>query len=290
MRTPSFEVCMTYLFRGLWSVLAVSFVISITSCAGESSSPTAPSNTPAPSPAPAPAPSPSPSPSPQPSPAFGLSAISLSQSDVESQAQPLATVFLTSLAPVGGIDVALSSSDTIAARIPTSVTVAAGTSSATFTIITNTVTASTRVTITASYAGVTRTATLTVLPPTLTAVFTVRSPAKGADSCLLGPSSGDIDCDTDGRSSRGLNVERYHWSYFTGPLPLGHTTTDGLSKPRLTNGCAFFEGARGGDNADGSKYVQMTIELVVEDRSGARSGPTRRAIKLYPSGLCGFSY
>jgi hypothetical protein len=189
---------------------------------------------------------------------------------------------------VGGVIVTLSS-DSTAAQVPASVTVAGGASSASFTVLTSTVAAATRATITAALSGVTRTTALTVMPPTLTAQFTVRSPAKGADSCVLGPSPDDLDCDTDGRGSRGF-ATKWHWSYWTGGTPLTHTSADGLSKPRLTTGCAFLQTARGGDNPDGSKYLQMTIELVVENGSGQRSSPVQRAVKLYPNFTCGFNY
>jgi uncharacterized membrane protein len=48
--------------------------------------------------------------------------------------------------------------------VPPSVTVAAGASSANFTVSTSAVTVSTQVNISASYAGVTKTAPLTVVP------------------------------------------------------------------------------------------------------------------------------
>jgi hypothetical protein len=214
--------------------------------------------------------------------------VSLSASEVESQAQPQGTVTLTSAAPVGGVIVALSS-DSTAAQVPASVTVAGGASTASFTVLTSTVAAATRATITATLSGVTRSTALTVMPPPLTAQFTVRSPAKGEDSCVMGPSPDDVDCDTDGRSSRGF-ATKWHWSYWTGGTPLTHTSTDGLSKPKLATGCAFLQTARGGDNPDGSKYLQMTIELVVENASGARSSAVRRPVKLYPNHLCGFNY
>jgi hypothetical protein len=281
---------MRCVFRGVPSVLVVGFVISVTGCAGGSSTPTAPSGNPAPSPAPAasPAPSPSPSPGPQPPTGLALAGVSLSESEVESQAQPQGIVSLTTVAPAGGVVVTLSSSDPITVRVPASVTIEGGASTASFGAITTSVSATTQATISASYGGVTRGATLTVRPPVLTALFTVRSPARGVDSCVLGPTD-DVDCAIDGTSSRGF-VERWHWSYWAGGSALGHTTTTGLSKPRLPTRCAFLEGARGGDNADGSKYIQMTIELVIEDRSGTRSSAVRRAVKLYPDRLCGFSY
>ena len=48
---------------------------------------------------------------------------------------------------------------------------------------------------------------------------------------------------------------------------------------------ATFTGAM-----DGRLNIQMTIELVVQDRLGNRSSPVRRALRLYPNRLCGFSY
>src|SRR5205807_7533971 len=74
------------------------------------------------------------------------------------------TVTLSRAAPSGGAAVALSSNNTTAARVPASVTVAAGATTANFTVSTSAVTASTAVTISAAYAGTTRTATLTVNP------------------------------------------------------------------------------------------------------------------------------
>ncbi len=56
----------------------------------------------------------------------------------------------------------LSSSNSSVASVPSTVTVAAGSKSATFTIKTNRVSNSTSVTITASQGGITKTATLTV--------------------------------------------------------------------------------------------------------------------------------
>src|SRR5262249_13995368 len=75
------------------------------------------------------------------------------------------TVTLSSAAPSGGAVVALLSGNTNAATTPASVTVAAGASSANFTVTSRAVTSSTVVTVTANYSNVTRTGTLTVNPP-----------------------------------------------------------------------------------------------------------------------------
>lgn len=273
-------------FRALLLAGSSILVISFTGCE-DATSPSAPSETPARAPVSAPSPAPAPAPQP-PRAGFGLVSVSLSQSTVESQAQPQGIVSLTGAAPTGGILVTLSSSDTSVVRVPASVIVAAGASSATFLVTTSTVQATTGATITASFGGVARTTTLTVLPPTLTASFTVRSPRKGADSCVLGPPD-EVDCDTDGSASRGF-VEKWHWTYSTAGSSLSHTTAAGLSKPKISSGCGFLQFARGGDNPDGSRYIQMTIELAVEDGAGSRSSPMRRAVKLYPNRLCGFTY
>jgi hypothetical protein len=275
---------MRRLFRGIAALVATTFVITLTACSSGGSSPTGPS----PSSTATPAPSPSPSPGQPPPAAFGIAAITLSQSEVESQAEPQATLSLTSAAPAGGVLVTLSSSNSSAVQVPSAVIVPAGLSATTFTVITSSVVATTAVTISASYGSVTRTAALTVLPPTLRASFTVRSPAKGADACLLGPTD-DVDCSLDAASSRGF-VARWHWRYWAGVQVLGHTTSNAVSRPALGTRCAFLDGSRGGDNPDGTKYVQMTIELVVEDGWGALSAPVHRAVKLYPNSLCGFSY
>ena len=74
------------------------------------------------------------------------------------------TVALSGPALSGGAQVALFSSNSAVASVPSSVTVPAGATSATFTVSTSAVTASTTVTISASYSGATRSASLTVTP------------------------------------------------------------------------------------------------------------------------------
>ncbi len=81
------------------------------------------------------------------------------------------TVTLDEAAPTGGIAVALTSSNTTAASVPSSITVAAGAISKTFTVTSHTVTAYTSATITATANGLSKTASLIVAPkgtPTFT--------------------------------------------------------------------------------------------------------------------------
>jgi len=93
-----------------------------------------------------------------------LSSLTLNPTSVTGGAQTsTGTVTLSGPAPTGGAQVVLSSNNA-AASVPTGVTVAAGATSATFTVTTTAVAASTPAAISASYAGVTKTASLTVTP------------------------------------------------------------------------------------------------------------------------------
>jgi len=96
--------------------------------------------------------------------AAGLSAVSVSPTSVVGGGVAQGTIMLTGGAPSGGALVSLSSSNPSVSSVPSSVTVAAGASTATFAVSTSAVGANTGVTITATYGGVSRTTTLTVTP------------------------------------------------------------------------------------------------------------------------------
>jgi len=97
-----------------------------------------------------------------------LSSLSLNPASVTNGSASIGMVTLSAPASAGGAVVALGSSNTAVATVPTSVTVAAGAPSATFTVSTNSLTAcaTSGATISATYGGVTRSATLTVTPAT----------------------------------------------------------------------------------------------------------------------------
>jgi len=123
---------------------------------------------------------------PAPPPPPTLSSVALNPTSVRGGNSSTGTVTLSGAAPAGGAPVALSSSNTTAARVPSSVTVAAGATSATFTVSTTAVAAVTTVTISASYGGVTQTASLSVTPPPLP---TVSSLTLNPTSVIGGASS-----------------------------------------------------------------------------------------------------
>jgi len=133
-----------------------------------------------------------------PPPPASLSSVTVNPTSVTGGNPSQGTVTLTSAAPTGGAVVTLSSGSS-SASVPTSVTVAAGATTANFTLTTLTVSSSTPVTITAAHNSVTRTATLTVNP-----VPTGPLPAPS----LISPGN-------DARFSPGQNIT-FDWSDVSG--------------------------------------------------------------------------
>jgi hypothetical protein len=91
-----------------------------------------------------------------------LSSVTLNPTSVTGGASSTGTVTLANPAPTGGASVTLASSNTMVASTPSSVTVTAGSTSATFTVTTSPVIFSTSVTISATYQGTTQSANLSV--------------------------------------------------------------------------------------------------------------------------------
>src|SRR5205085_11078694 len=109
------------------------------------------------------------------------------------------TVTLNGPAPSGGQIVTLTSSNTAAATVPASITVAAGAMSATFTVSTTAVKNATTSTITATCNSGSAFATLTINPPALSSLsFNPTSVKGGATTQLtttltgLAPSGGIV--------------------------------------------------------------------------------------------------
>jgi hypothetical protein len=117
---------------------------------------------------------------------LGLSTVSVNPTAVVGGNQSTGTVVLNSVAPGGGVSVALST-DNAVAGVPASVTIPAGQSSASFAVSTTAVAASTTAKITATYNGTSRVTTLTVNPPP--APITVSALALNPTSVNGGSSS-----------------------------------------------------------------------------------------------------
>jgi hypothetical protein len=127
-----------------------------------------------------------------------LTSLAVTPTTVAGGASSTGTVKLSAPAPSGGTVVSLSDNSAVAA-VPASVTIAAGSTSRTFTVTTSAVSSSTVVTITATNAGVTRTATLTVNPA---------GPGTLPAPSLVSPA-------TDARFNSGQTIT-FDWSDVTG--------------------------------------------------------------------------
>jgi uncharacterized repeat protein (TIGR03803 family) len=102
-----------------------------------------------------------------------LASLTLNPPSVTGGQSATGTVTLSTAAPSGGTAVTLSSSNSSVGSVPSTVTVAAGATAASFTVITNAVTTSTSVTISGTYNGSTQSATLMVAPPVTTDTVTI---------------------------------------------------------------------------------------------------------------------
>jgi hypothetical protein len=98
--------------------------------------------------------------------AGSLSSVTVNPTSVVGGTSSTGTVTLAAAAPAGGAVVTLSSSNATVAQVPASVTVAAGATTANFTIPTSPVVSNASATITGTY-GATKTSSLTVTAPTL---------------------------------------------------------------------------------------------------------------------------
>lgn len=135
-----------------------------------------------------------------PGPAVGVAEVTLTPSTVSGGSGASGSVRLSSAAPPGGIVVALSSAG-VAATTPAQVSVAGGSTSATFAVMTTPVPTTQSVTIAATYGTSTAAAVLTVTPAV------VSSPTLSAPS-LLSPA-------TDARWAPGVS-RVFDWSDVAG--------------------------------------------------------------------------
>jgi hypothetical protein len=242
-------------------------------------------NTAAPTPTPTPAPTPTPTPTPPPPPPAepaALESIAVDPASVEGQATPTGTITLTAAAPAGGAVITMQSGNPDAAKVPSSVTVAAGQRTATFTVDTSTVPLPSQVTLQATYLGVTKLVVLTVRSPALIARFLVTSPSKGSGACSIIDSGGAIDCAFDSTTSSGF-IANHIWTLKVGSTETTFTGGGGNAYTPPTS-CAAFQGG----SLDGNGSIAVSVTLVVEDRGGNKSSGQSGTVLISPSGRCGY--
>ena len=258
--------------------LLAAALIALSGCGDEPT--TTPTPTPTP-PAPAPAPTPTPTPTPPPTPA-ALESITLNPSTVPSQSQPTATVKLTAAAPTGNAVITLETNNPDVAKVPANVSIAAGATTATFTIETSTVRTPTTVVIEAKYLGVAARADLVVTPPGVNASFRVVSPSRGDDVCVITDATGAVDCVFD--ASRSTGFVTYRWTLTMGSNELTINQPEGAPVFTPATTCSFLAG--GSLSSEGT--VPMGVALQVRDRQGNTSTTGPRTISVVPGGLCGY--
>ena len=195
---------------------------------------------------------------------------------------PTGTVTLTAAAPAGGAVVTLQSGNNDAAKVPSSVMVAAGEKTATFRVETSTVPTNVQVTLQATYLGVTKLFVLSVRSPALIARFSVLSPSKGTNGCSVIDASGSIDCVFDATSSGGF-VANNIWTLKVGSTETTFTAPGGATFTPVTV-CANLQGG----TLDGQGAISMLVTLVVDDRAGNKSAAQSMPVALYTSNRCGY--
>jgi hypothetical protein len=210
-----------------------------------------------------------------------LSSVTINAGTIVGQGQPTGTVTLSAPAPTGGALVRLESSNTDAARVPSNVTVAAGATTATFTVNTSTVDSKRNVTITATYADVARTATLEITLPRPRASFTVISPTLGEDKCRMIERGLELDCRLDGSKSDG-RIVRWQWQLEVQERVSADKPEPGFNEIDVT--CKFVQG-RSGDRDSIGLYTTMSVRLEVTDKDGDQN-TTSRNVRLYFDDVC----
>ena len=188
---------------------------------------------------------------------------------------------MTAAAPSGGATIRLESSNIDAARVPATVTVPAGSTSATFAVSTATVDTRKEITIRATYADLARTVTLVVTLPRPRASFTVTSPTLGSDRCRMIERGLELDCRLDGSSSDGRIVK---WSWSLEAQERVTSDKPDAAFNEIDVDCGMVEGISGDTDSNG-RYTSMRVSLEVTDRDGDRN-QTSRNVRLYFDGVC----
>ena len=213
-----------------------------------------------------------------------LSLISLSTPSVVGGNSVNGTVILTAAAPAGGAVVSLSGSGPV--TVPASVTVPAGSASATFTILTTVVGSAGTGTINASYGGGSKSATLSVTPPTVaTASFGVTGPST-TETCELANSGNTLNCTFNGSSSTAPGtITAWDWSYGVAPAT---TSVPNQPGPTLTNpgfNCSLLPAP---PLPAGEPWFTLIVTLKIHDDRGNVGEATNPGVRLLPQGACGF--
>jgi hypothetical protein len=194
----------------------------------------------------------------------------------------IGTATLTAPAPTGGAVVSLSGGDPV--TVPESVTVPAGSLSATFSILTRTVGGTIAATISGSYGGASASAVLSVTRTTVaTASFGVSGPVE-TETCTLVNHGNTINCTFNGSTSTAPGtIIAWDWSYGIATTFAQTTTGPVLTMPTVN--CSLLPASLPPD----STWFTMIVTLTIHDNLGNVSAQAvDRGVRLFPQGVCGF--
>jgi hypothetical protein len=214
-----------------------------------------------------------------------LMSIAMANASVVGGEAIIGTATLSSAAPAGGAIVTLSGSDPV--TLPPSVTVLAGSTTATFSAFTRTVGGVMSTTITGTYGGGSASVVLSVTPPTVaTASFGVTGPTE-TETCSLSNSGNTLNCIFNGSTSTAPTpIVAWDWTYGVATTFSQSTAGPVLSMPAVN--CSLIPPPPL-PAAPADQWFTMTVTLKVHDSLGNVSAvATDRIVRLFPDHNCGF--
>lgn len=216
-----------------------------------------------------------------------LASIALSTGSIVGGETVNGTITLSAAAPAGGASVSLSGTSPVV--VVSSVTVPAGSSSATFSASTGAVSSTVVTTITASYGGDSKSAQLSLTAPTAaTASFGVTG-ATESETCALANGGNTLNCTFNGSTSTAPGpIVSWEWTYgVAGATTFSQRTTGAVLTQPAVN-CSFLPPPPL-PAAPADQFFKLTVTLKVTDSLGnvsaVASNPNAR---VFPSGTCGF--
>lgn len=215
-------------------------------------------------------------------PRVALAAVSLSAASVVEGGSVTGTITLSAAAPTGGAVVSISGSDAVI--IPTTVTVPAGATSATFTLVARPGSGATSATVTASYAGASMSATLTITKPTVaTANFGVTGPSE-TETCEMANGGTTLACTFNASTSTAPGtIVAYDWTYAVAGKFSQTTTGAVLTNPTVD--CSLMPPP---PLPAGAQWLTLTVTLTIHDDRGNVAQASDSGARLLPKGTCGY--
>jgi hypothetical protein len=216
-----------------------------------------------------------------------LATISLSASTVVGGKDVTGTVGLTAPAPVAGAIVALTAGDPL--TVQPSVTVPAGATTATFSVLTRLVGGTIAGTVTGAYGGTSMTsAPISVTKPTVaTANFGITGTTE-SDTCTMTNNGTTIKCTFNGSTSTAPgNIIAWDWTYRVSTGAPFSQTTSGPVLVDPTVNCTFLPPPP--LPVGGNSWLPFSLTLKVHDDLGNVSAEftNNGTARIFPQG-CGY--